>query len=330
MKLQKSSRKISVLVVIFVLLIGMSIGGYLVLQSRFSKANQFEELMLGLSGKEIINDHDYDGLADWEEELYGTDPNNPDTDGDGYLDGEEVASGYDPTKRAPNDKFPDQDGGEDNSGRNRPDPGNLTQTLNYILSNQLKSGQMPLIANIQDVNSLNQNFEEVFDQNVLEALRKSSVGFLAEFIPPFQKNNRSFEIASGNNLTAIREYAGQVSEKTGQLDSCRDALPGGYLGYIESIEAAIENNNYIQTDCMANTYLRAYQERLKVPVPLDWLDIHKKSLLVNWTLHKFYQHLPEYNQDPLKGIILMEKFEEANKNFTELIQEMKADLDSRQ
>ncbi len=30
------------------------------------------------------------------EQLYGTDPNKPDTDGDGYLDGEEVTNGYNP------------------------------------------------------------------------------------------------------------------------------------------------------------------------------------------------------------------------------------------
>lgn len=313
--------------VIFVLLIGISIGGYLVLQSRFSKANSLEQLALDLNKQEIINDHDYDGLADWEEELYGTDPNNPDTDGDGYLDGEEVASGYNPAKKAPNDKLENSKTG--NEDLNRPDPGNLTQMLNYTLSNQLKTGQIPLIANIQDINSLGQNLENIIDEKVLEALEKSSISFLAEFIPPFQKEHHNFEIALGNDLAAIRNYAGQVSKKTGQLDSCREAIPGGYLGYIESIQAAIETGNYAQMDCLANTYLMTYQEELKVAVPLDWLDIHKKSLLINWTLHKFYKHLPEYNQDPLKGIIIMEKFEEANKNFADLIKEMKADLDSR-
>ena len=42
-------------------------------------------------------DPDNDGLKNWEEDTYRTDPRNPDTDGDGYLDGEETASGYDPT-----------------------------------------------------------------------------------------------------------------------------------------------------------------------------------------------------------------------------------------
>lgn len=42
------------------------------------------------------DDPDHDGLNNAEERLYGTDPNNPDTDGDGYSDGEEVKNGYNP------------------------------------------------------------------------------------------------------------------------------------------------------------------------------------------------------------------------------------------
>ena len=38
----------------------------------------------------LKKDSDGDGLADWEEVLWDTDPNNPDTDGDGIKDGEDV------------------------------------------------------------------------------------------------------------------------------------------------------------------------------------------------------------------------------------------------
>jgi hypothetical protein len=49
-------------------------------------------------------DRDFDGLSDYEEMyIYGTDPDNPDTDGDGLLDGEEVLLGTSPL-------HPDTDG----------------------------------------------------------------------------------------------------------------------------------------------------------------------------------------------------------------------------
>jgi hypothetical protein len=45
-------------------------------------------------------DTDNDGLSDYEEiYVYGTDPENADTDGDGYLDGAEVLQGYNPRGR---------------------------------------------------------------------------------------------------------------------------------------------------------------------------------------------------------------------------------------
>lgn len=48
-------------------------------------------------------DSDNDGLKDWEESLWQTDPNNPDTDGDKTLDGQEIKSYRNPLVPAPND-----------------------------------------------------------------------------------------------------------------------------------------------------------------------------------------------------------------------------------
>ena len=45
----------------------------------------------------IDKDSDSDGLKDWEETLWKTDPKNPDSDGDSYLDGLEVKNGYSPS-----------------------------------------------------------------------------------------------------------------------------------------------------------------------------------------------------------------------------------------
>ncbi len=49
----------------------------------------------GFLDKELV-DSDNDGLFDEQEAEYGTDSNNPDTDGDGYLDGDEIINGYNP------------------------------------------------------------------------------------------------------------------------------------------------------------------------------------------------------------------------------------------
>jgi len=75
---------------------------------KYANLNQtsYEQGRLKVVARSIIEkDTDGDGLKDWEEALWGTDPHNPDTDGDGTSDGEEVKSNRDPTKAGPDDKL---------------------------------------------------------------------------------------------------------------------------------------------------------------------------------------------------------------------------------
>ncbi len=55
------------------------------------------------------SDMDKDGLSDYWELKFKTDPLNPDTDGDGYSDGEEIDWGYDPLSASPK-KLPEEIG----------------------------------------------------------------------------------------------------------------------------------------------------------------------------------------------------------------------------
>ncbi|MFA6097377.1 MAG: thrombospondin type 3 repeat-containing protein [Candidatus Paceibacterota bacterium] len=64
-------------------------------------ANFFKELNGGSffgEGGSAGLDSDKDGLDNYMESYYKTDPNDPDTDRDGYSDGDEVQNGYDPAK----------------------------------------------------------------------------------------------------------------------------------------------------------------------------------------------------------------------------------------
>jgi len=63
-------------------------------------AQSFEELMAEIETQMMANinkDTDNDGLTDYYEKYWKTDPNKADTDGDGYSDSDEICKGYDPT-----------------------------------------------------------------------------------------------------------------------------------------------------------------------------------------------------------------------------------------
>ena len=319
MRPQKFSKKFNIIVGILVLLIGISLGGYLVLKSKISQADFLKQMAQKTKDQEIIDDLDHDGLAGWEENLHKTDPNNPDTDGDGYLDGEEVAAGYDPTKPAPNDKLAD-DTTKQTAQTPRPEPGNLTQTLTYILSQKIRNDQVPLLTNLSPEQALG----FVADEQVADALQKASTGFLSGFIPDF--NESQFEILNDTSFQAIQDYRKQIYEKIGPINSCQDI--NNLKDDTDIVTEAITNKDFEQINCLASSYLQGYQVIKEIPLPLTCLEIHKKLLTVLWTFSKTYQALPKFEQDPLKGMLALEKFKQANEDLIDFLGEMTSLLEN--
>lgn len=90
------SKRIGVLLVCCILIIalaGLSKGGKVLVQKVFNSENKSRNLEISLTYGDLIErDTDNDGVKDWEESLWGTDKNNPDTDGDGEGDAEEIAT----------------------------------------------------------------------------------------------------------------------------------------------------------------------------------------------------------------------------------------------
>ncbi|OHA19031.1 MAG: hypothetical protein A3C08_03590 [Candidatus Taylorbacteria bacterium RIFCSPHIGHO2_02_FULL_47_18] len=85
---------------VFSLSVLAGLGGFIVYGEY---KNQGEEISAqaktpadALGSAALIADSDKDGLKDWEEELWRTDPLNPDTDVDGMGDAEEIKSGRNP------------------------------------------------------------------------------------------------------------------------------------------------------------------------------------------------------------------------------------------
>lgn len=102
------SRRVVIGISIFVIL-GILGGIVAFFVSRFQtpQENTVPQATVGpQQAADPTRDPDGDGLTNADEKLWGTDPNNPDTDGDGYTDGAEVAAHHNPTIPGPNDKLP--------------------------------------------------------------------------------------------------------------------------------------------------------------------------------------------------------------------------------
>jgi len=91
---------------IFVVLI-IGLGAWLIYQSK-SEYKKPAPLKLGeilRQNPNLTEDDDKDGLKNWEEQIYQTDPKKADTDNDGANDGDEINQGRDPLKPGPDDKI---------------------------------------------------------------------------------------------------------------------------------------------------------------------------------------------------------------------------------
>lgn len=73
------------------------------LQSQDTSRIAIESANQDLRQYVLENDQDKDGLPDWAENLWRTDPQKPDTDGDGTKDGDEVTRDRNPAVAGPND-----------------------------------------------------------------------------------------------------------------------------------------------------------------------------------------------------------------------------------
>lgn len=102
------------LVVSGVIALGILLIGFSLAHKRVETSGEQVPVTQPTSDAQMVTDidTDHDGLPDWKEKLYGSDINNPDTDGDRTKDGEEIRLGRNPvvpsTAKAgdpPNDKL---------------------------------------------------------------------------------------------------------------------------------------------------------------------------------------------------------------------------------
>lgn len=119
--------------IVFVLIPLISIGGFLLFSyTRSTQTSEIKAIAIKerSSQDDLSIDADQDGIKDWEEEIYTTNPHNPDTDGDGIKDGDEITQNRDPLKPGPDDYFTKKDTSLSSpSLTDNGEPQNLTKKL---------------------------------------------------------------------------------------------------------------------------------------------------------------------------------------------------------
>jgi len=188
-----SKKKVVLVILLAFILIG---GGFVLLNPKTGIGTlTFERNTGDDAGKAlriiVAKDTDGDGLKDWEEALWKTNPNNPDSDEDGTTDGEEVRADRDPTKPAPRDEREKQrieQGAETSAGH-----GALTDVLI----------ERALVAYTLSGQDGNQEILKRLDASLMEEIEKNVVLALPTYrIEDF--------IIVGNSSEEVEEYKNKL------------------------------------------------------------------------------------------------------------------------
>jgi hypothetical protein len=202
-------------------------------------------------------DSDNDGLLDWEESLWGTDPKNPDTDGDGTKDGEEINLNRDPLTPGPNDENYDIEKKiSENLEQIKVASEGLTNQVALELVNQYftlkQSGQLDAETKqnlIQQISATAFNeikFEDVYSINFIETFDPKDEERLITYANNIVsiQTNTSFQSATlRDNITLLSELYVSASQNLVSIE-----VPNG----IVQEHVALANNFYKISEIVKN------------------------------------------------------------------------------
>lgn len=258
-------------------------------------------------------DSDGDGLKDWEEAIWQTDPQNPDTDGDGTPDGKEVAGGRDPLKKGPNDKLPQP--AESVPAGAEPSTDNLTYNLT---KNVLDSGVLGAIDENGNLTSTD------FLKNISLPKTIDPVTLLQPSIPISAKD---LVLAPQNDPGAVKQYFNSL-----YAVYARYVIPHQKRGDLIILADALQTGDYTkltELDSLIKAIELTVRDIEKIPTPPDCREFAVRELgylLETKRAMEIFRNTPN---DPLASALIVKPRTELFLEMARFHQETKAALDAK-
>lgn len=262
----------------------------------FSKTDRAE--MEKIAQTVTQSDQDGDGLFDWEESLWKTDPENPDTDGDGTPDGDEVNIGRDPITPGPDDAIDRErisvltDEAVAKAG-----PNNLTATFarNFFIEYaKTKQAKLPVAAMTASEGRI---------QNMLpeDPFAKKSMLF----------NDGDIEISPSDDVFALRAYGNAF----GSIISAH-RLPDEDLMQIfyRSVKSG-DKTDLAKLSNASEAIEGMSKDLLLLPVPKSLAQNHISQLNTLSDVDEIYRGMHNVFSDPLTGMVALVHYYEVYKRF---------------
>ncbi|HEY4488977.1 MAG TPA: hypothetical protein VJA87_00625 [Candidatus Paceibacterota bacterium] len=259
----------------------MVAGGYVLPGFQFPETKPVNaELTDDILAEYVAKDTDADGLPDWQEVLYGTNPNVADTDGDGISDGEAVRRGL-LTPTSLSSQIPSDPIGEEDIPGEAPAPGSVTERFaQSFLESYLRAGG-------------GQQIDAEAQQALIESLMKGFTDEAAESLHSTY-TRVSIRTDAGTNATA---YAGRIEQLL------ETTLPDDPNSNIETLTERFVRENDAAAGARLTTLSSQYAEAtaalLATPAPPSLVDAHLRLIRAIDETGRSAKGLGSYKNDPV-------------------------------
>jgi len=266
-----------------------------------SLAVNFQNILEDISKKAGEIDSDADGLKDWEEVLWGTNINNPDTDKDSYSDKEETNAGYDPLDPLSNEKTGKKNEPKEFIVPDISDSINFTDEIARNASNQIIKGLA--YGGEPDISS------------ALDIMNQGITQDLAEFIASFYTriSEKELKVSYDNKWPSIQKYYADVNK----IVFNESYVMNPWINS-ETIFPMIQAENFLFADEIIDRFEKTINNAKEIVVPSDFLQIHKKGVELLMAEKKIFETIKEINKDPFKTLLGMQEGEKIIKELGDL------------
>lgn len=195
-------------------------------------------------------DTDSDGLKDWEEALWGTDPKKQDTDDDGTDDGDEVKAGRNPMKKGPDDKMAEIVKATDGDNETTNAEPTLTDELSRALFTQFMLAKQNGIT---------------VDQNTATQIATQEFNNIVQVNSVFNYTNKDLKITDANDATTLRVYGNALG--TAILSGGNSNKTESELDIYDKLIKTRDQSFVPQIVAIADSYQHVIDELKNITVP---------------------------------------------------------------
>jgi len=307
------NKKFILIAVISLLVAG---GGFFVFKNYNSeKSRKIAEQELSSASEPVIaqeidKDSDNDGLKDWEEALWKTDLNNPDTDKDGVSDSQEIKEGRNPllAGNGKTDKIQSPQSEKSLAEQEAQLPPTLTAAfgqeffIEYMRLKQESGGELSQADKDGLVNSM-----------------ASSLGDIGKNVDDYLKSD--IKIASTDDEKTIKDYANNLALL---IKKYFDPLPETEMAIFQKGLENQAEDELKKLEPLADAYSNTAKEMTSLITPAGFSESHLKLINCFSSIAKELNEMQRFFTDPMQSTLAFPRYQEKAEQAFSILLEISA------